>query len=320
MRAQWNSEPNSVGEPSQEPESRQRFWELFRHHWQAGTGLDGQLRKRGWTYRAFGESLKSAGLPAPDPDTVASWLHAERWPKASRKEAILTAFFPRDRSDDAARAEMSRAWEDGERVPVPAPQPAPTTDAERPRWVRFDEASTEGLAEIALAEPKPHSNEDGVFRIEGDPLVTVADAEIDGRTLRIGVSSVLLCFHSEAYAIRPESLISKRNDSGQMKTVVGGVEFLPRGTAQCVDGPLLEDDYFAVVESKRAGEAPMMFALKTARRSFRVIETDTRGQPKPSVSNEEQDAVLNILLGKDQEKDSLGRIVLAKISMRRIGD
>ncbi len=64
-------------------------------------------------------------------------------------------------------------------------------------------------------------------------------------------------------------------------------------------------------------EGPIELSLRSARRSFRVAEIDARGKRKAVETSEEQDAVLNILLSKVREKDSLGRVVLARASMKR---
>jgi len=305
-----NSEPNS--------NPRRRFFDLFKRHWEAGTGMDARLRASGggWSYRRFADAAPKIGKP--DPDTVAAWLKGTRWPKQSRKDVILAVFFPAG-CDEAARQAMADAWEAGERAPRSPDGDigSPTDDRSPPRWVRSEETSTEGLAELALAEPQPQSNDDGAFRIEGEPLVTVAEPEIDGRDLRIGVSSVVVLFESDSYAIRPESLVSKRRDDPALKTVVGGVQVSAADSTGCLDGPLWQGENFAVVDSRNAGDGTMEITLRAARRSFRVAEIDARGKRKSVDASEEKDAVLNILLGQDKDKDTLGRIALARVKFRR---
>jgi hypothetical protein len=309
--------PNSA----QNSDPRRRFFDLFGLHWAAGTGLDQKLRAKegGWSYRRFADVLGRLGKSPPDPDTVAAWLKGTRWPKQSRRDVILAAFFPTGGGNEAERQALDDAWAEGERAPRSADANIAASPEDRlpPKWVRYDETVTEGLAELALTEPQPHSNEDGVFRIEGEPLVTVAEAEIDGRDLRIGVNSVLVLFDSASYAIRPDSLISKRRDDTAMKTVVGGVRFSAAEGKPCLDGPLWQGDYFAVIDSRNTGDGSFHVALRAARRSFRVAEIDAQGRRISVEATEEQNAVLNILLGQEQDKDTLGRVALAKVSMRR---
>jgi hypothetical protein len=183
--------------------------------------------------------------------------------------------------------------------------------------VRYDKEDFEGLAQMAAGEPMPNSNEAGAFRIEAAPRVNVGTFEISGNNLRIGVNCVFLGFRSQGYSLRPESLISERSGAAGMKTVDGGVEFSAPDTGGCLDGPLLHGDYFAVMETDRNGEAPVTLSLRAARRAFKVTKIGANGRPKPIAASEARDAVLDILLADHQEKDSLGRVVLAKASMKR---
>jgi hypothetical protein len=309
-----NSAPNS--------DPRRRFFDLFKRHWNASTGnATLQAAGKGWSHRHFADAAQKLGKAAPDPDTVAAWLKGTRWPKQSRRDAILAVFFPAG-CDEAARQEMADAWEAGERAPRSPDEDigSHTDDRSPPRWVRCEDYITEGLAELALAEPQAQSNDDGAFRIEGEPLVTVAEPEIDGRELRVGVSSVVVLFESESFAIRPDSRVSQRRDDPTLKTVPGGVQVSAAEATGCLDGPLWQGEYFAVVDSRNAGDGSMEITLRAARRSFRVAEVDARGKRKSVDVTEEKDAVLNILLGREQDKDTLGRIALARVKFRRTSE
>ena len=68
---------------------------------------------------------------------------------------------------------------------VPAEDGATSDDNDPPQWAR-EERGTEGLAELGMGVPVPQSNEDGVYRFEGEPVVAVAEIEQDGRYLRMG--------------------------------------------------------------------------------------------------------------------------------------
>ena len=302
--------------------AQSEFWGLFEHHWHRGTGLSQAKReeKGGWTEQLFIEAVKKAALPAPDKNTVPEWLKHQQWPQERSLKKIFSAFFNGNTNLPELQA-MQTAWDEAQRTPPARRKSVPPPEQDPPKWVRSDESITEGLAELALAEPQPHSNEEGVFRIEGDPLVLVAEPEIDGRSFRVEVTGAALLFESDSYAIRPGSKISERTGDKAMKTVVGGVEFFPAQGEACLDGPLLDGDYFAIIEGKNTGDGNIHLTLRTVRgtrRSFRISKLDEHGRRISEDITDEQDAVLNILLGPSKDKDTLGRVELAKVTMRRI--
>ncbi len=101
---------NSNLPPNSDP--RRGFFDLFKRHWDAGTGMDPKSRGpvAGWSYRLFADAIARQCKSAPDPDTVAAWLKGTRWPKQSRKDMILAAFFPAGRCDEAEKKDVADAW------------------------------------------------------------------------------------------------------------------------------------------------------------------------------------------------------------------
>ena len=307
-----NSAPNS--------EAKTRFFALFIQHWNAGTGLDIKAAKRDerWTVRHFSDAVERAGFAAPDPETIGGWLNAERWPQPARKDAILAVFFPAKSGNDAARAEMLASWTEGQRE-APARRKARLEDSPVPlKWVISRHVSTEGLADLRLHQPQP-LNEEGSYRVEASARIDIAEFGHDRQDYAIGVTTVLLAVESEAYQVTRGSMIGERPTGLPARVRADGVEMTgPRDPdSGCIVGDLLNGEHVAHIESLNDGEGPVHVSLRAARRAFKVLGLDAQGRNTPVPVSEETDAVLNILLGKDREKDSLGRVLLAKMSMAR---
>jgi hypothetical protein len=223
---------------------REKFWDLFLHHWNSGTGLDKKRREQDghWTYRTFADAMQKAGVKNLDKKTVDSWLAGEQWPQGERKEAILAVFFPHTGGDPVARQAMEQAWQEGRLVSRAA---APATrrafeDLDPPRWDRLESWGTPRLAEHGMADPTPQGNSDnGVYRIAGQPIVSIVEGEFEGRYVRVGVNNVQVLLESAAYDIQPNSRISEREkDNPLVRTVAGGVRVHAADASSSLDGPL----------------------------------------------------------------------------------
>ena len=141
------------------------FFELFRKHWNKGTGLqrhDKAAAARGdaWTTLNFINAMGKHAVANLDNDTLKSWLDGTRWPRETNKNAILNVYFGPPNSPDAdaaGRKEMSDVWEKGNKArslpgrrtkPRPPPPANPPADAnwtpEQPFTLR------EGLARLYI--------------------------------------------------------------------------------------------------------------------------------------------------------------------------
>ena len=307
-----NSAPNS--------EAKTRFFALFAQHWDACTGLDSKTAQQDgcWTVRSFSNAVEKAGFSAPDPDTIGAWLKGERWPQPARKGAILAVFFPAKQGNDAARQKMLDAWTDGQREVTPRRKARIEDSAASLKWVISRHGATEGLADLRLHQPFP-LNEEGSYRVEASARLDIAEFAHERQDYGIGVTTVLLAVESEGYQVTRGSMIGERPADLPARLRADGVELHgPRDNdSGCIVGDLLGEEHVANIESLNDGEAPVYVSLRAARRAFKVLGLNAQGRNTPVAVSEETDAVINALLGKDRERDSLGRVVLAKASMKR---
>ena len=306
--------PNSP--PNADP--RARFYALFQQHWTAGTGLDPKSPAQEWTARIFCDAMGKAGFPNLDNDTLAAWRSGERWPQPERKTAILNVFFPGKPATHPDRAEMEQAWQNGQRAIPPRRKSRIDEDPAPTKWVISPKTRIEGLADMQLQQPEP-LNQDGHFRVDAAARLDIAEFEHEKQAYGIGVSTAFLSLESEAYQVKKGSMLGDRPTDMPIKRRADGVEILgPRDPdTGCIVGDLFGDEPVASIESLNNGEAPVALSLRAARRAFKVLGLDAQGRYRPERLDEQQDAVLNTMLGKGRETDSLGRVVLAKATRKR---
>ena len=301
--------------------SRHRFVELFQKHWREGTGRKLGLGATGpgWSEVTFARAVTKGEFgECPETKTITAWKDGKRWPQEDSKNIILKVFFTGKSHADPDRMAMEDAWTEGQRESPPR-RKARLEDSSVPqKWVISRHVTTEGLADLRLHQPSP-LNEEGSYRVEASARLDIAPFEHDRQDYAIGVTTVLLAVESEAYQVTRGSMIGERPTELPARVRADGVELTgPRDPANgCIVGDLLNGEHVAHIESLYDGEAPVFVSLRAARRAFKVLGLGAQGRNTPIAVSEETDAVLNILLGKDREKDSLGRVVLAKMSMAR---
>jgi hypothetical protein len=169
-----------------------------------------------------------------------------------------------------------------------------------------------------MADPAPQGNSDtGLYRIVGRPIVSVVEAEYEGRYVRVGVNNVQVLLDSAAYDIQPNSRVSERENNPQIRTVAGGVQVHASDESESLDGPLWGYGDVLLVQRNGEPDGSMEVSLRAGRRSFRVGEFDEQGREKQVETTTEKTAIIDVILRKDREIDGLGHIVLAKVRWKR---
>lgn len=304
--------PNSVSDC----DPRADFFRLFQQYWKDGTGrariaLQGDGR---WTVQTFIAAATRAGHPIKDRDTIGAWLKGEQVPKQSRFLSIEAAFFPAGSPHQAERAALRAAWKRASGAPAPSPTPPARDDtALAPQWRMHDQSKTEGLATVILHQPDP-LDAPGAYELNATVRLDVFATD-DG--LDIGVKQAVLVVELQHYNVAQGSAYGERASQPGVTMAADGTRFTATNNTFMLSGDLLNGKSPASIESRNTGEGCVTLSLRTLqKRGFQVLrmQGDT-----PVAATEEQDAVANLLLGKDR-RDSLGRVILAEDSMTRLPD
>lgn len=187
------------------------------------------------------------------------------------------------------------------------------------RWTTPVPDGIEGFASVTLYQPTPY-NEEGTYKVEASAKVGLVPLPHNERRFAVGVDTVLLSLKSDAYLVSRASMLGARPSDLAVREHVDGVElFGPRDAAtQCLNGELLGDEYLAVIQTRHNGEAPVTLSMRAEEGAFKVFAVDAAGKKTRVKVTTEQDKVVNALLGDGRERDALGRVLLARATMKRI--
>ena len=269
--------------------------------------------------------MAKCGCPVSD-DAVRTWFHGEVVPRSAQKVAILRVFFREatgqgDTEADTAFQQMEAAWGQAQDRPH-APLRRETAEPDA-AWIGAGTPfRTAGLASLTLDEPQQGNEPDAPWFVRARLRLETAEHERrEGPSVFIALRNAFLTVAASGYRAVNGSLIGERTPHPNFRPKGDGVEVVgPHEDGLCLDGDPLGEDHIAQIKpaEDNKGEESVTVALHAFRRSFAVSFSPAPPDSDTSdVAANEKDAVLNALIAKGRPKDSQGRTLLARDTMKR---
>lgn len=302
--------------------SRERFFELFRIHYNSGRGRNAtQAGITGcWVPGRFCSALEKAGSPT-DTDTVGKWLKGQSLPQRTRAYAIFAVFFPLP-SDAPDREPMEAAW-----ISADASRKHRDSEVERDRppddpsaWPRSNPQPILDLAQLELDTPETTNT--GAVRLRGR---LVLDARIDESSdppVMVSLRAAHLALQVPEGVTSDGSLIGVREPHANLEVSSGSVRVIGPtaarptangGRVEYLKGDIFEGHHIAVLNGlDDAPNQPVTVTLSVGRMELDVTPLDADGGPLADARDSEakravQDA---IVFRAGTAKDDVGRAIL----------
>jgi hypothetical protein len=297
------------------------FSRLLDWHLNNGTRPSGAPEKPGirWSNEAFGNACggtnektirlwRSGKILPNDLPTIERELFGNNLAYVEWRNEL------RDAYDSARNARDRRARADNISDRTAASYEA------REQWVIL-EGHASAIAEVRLHPPRV-GNELNTFYVDATLFAGVAEYEFEGQTVLIGIKSAVLLLESPSYQPVQGSMVGQRSvgmEPSNFRRIPGGAEVIgPVDDRGRLVGDILGTEHVAIIEPVGDGSQPVTLSLVAGRRSFTAM-VDGAEVPNSANQSPNKDAILNVLLHKVQEKDRLGRVVLAEARMQRRG-
>jgi len=318
-----NSTSNSI-KSDQSPEAP--FFDLFRRYYDAGRGRPAKLFRRyvGWTPQDFLDAMADAG-GAPTSETLSHWLNRQTVPLPNAKNAFLKVFFPNadsgDARDNADRAELKDAWEAAwyKRRVAPRKRQEPESPDPASAWEHIG-FEFEGLVEFGLEDPVPSNEGNDWLLLPAILRFGGAQRPWDGGLVTLALSKAYLAVRETGFRIVAGRLIGKNgplpHDNFRRETGYAEVVNPKNGGGHLDNWVLPEPETIAVVRPAAEAGGSLTAEIVAWPVEFDVTAIRTGAGP-PSLVESNKDAVLKALVLEITEKDSLGRVVLARRQVER---
>jgi hypothetical protein len=308
-----NSDPKSV------------FRDIFGRHWSNGRGRPSGT----WTTRLFLAAMTKANCSITD-DTCRLWLRGQNVPRAKQKDAILRVFFPKcDSEGSGADAEDHRefeaAWERASAETQRSARASGLSDEPVNDWALYEaEHEVAGLVELEPQQPSP-GNIPQTYYLHATLRFGTITPTCNDRMVFIGLEESHLSIRASGYLVRKGSMIGERSPMETLQRDASrGVKISgPRDKWGNLSNDALGDEHIAIIESRGTGDENV--AIVVAAEKWNVAVAAVEGndgvryedRSRVRVSSAEKEAVLDALLRKGRPADELGRLIVAKATMKR---